>query len=175
MLSSSKSSSTKISIISSGKLPIYRRTSTLKCDFNKVALQLYWNYTSAWMFSCKFAAYFQNSFSQKHLWVTASDRLERDHQPKQFHCFQSKLFPLCLGTWPYRVNNSSNSLRHSLSARCAYITWTGKVATMIDTWLVFPNRNFLLKIFSRALLISVSLYLYKWYTTDINNWYQCNY
>ena len=43
-----------------------------KCDFNKVALQLYWNHTSAWVFSCKFAAYFQNNFSQEHLWVAAS-------------------------------------------------------------------------------------------------------
>ena len=34
---------------------IYRRTSMLKCDFNKVAKQ--------WVFSCKFAAYFQNTFS----------------------------------------------------------------------------------------------------------------
>ena len=35
-----------------------------KCDFNKVAkqLQLYWNRTSVWVFSCKFAAYFQNTF-----------------------------------------------------------------------------------------------------------------
>ena len=31
---------------------IYRRTSMPKCDFNKVE-----NQTSAWMFSCKFAAY----------------------------------------------------------------------------------------------------------------------
>ena len=37
---------------------IYRRTLMPNCDFNKVALQLYWNCTSAWMFSCKFAAYF---------------------------------------------------------------------------------------------------------------------
>ena len=29
---------------------------------HKVALQLYWNHTSAWVFSCKFAAYFQNTF-----------------------------------------------------------------------------------------------------------------
>ena len=41
---------------------IYRRTSMPKCDFNKVALQFYWNHTSAWVFSCKFAAYFQNNF-----------------------------------------------------------------------------------------------------------------
>ena len=30
---------------------IYRRTPMAKCDFNKVALQLYWNRTSAWVFS----------------------------------------------------------------------------------------------------------------------------
>ena len=29
-------------------------------DFTK---QLYWNHTSAWVFSCKFAAYFKNTFS----------------------------------------------------------------------------------------------------------------
>ena len=33
-----------------------------KCGFNKVAKQLYWNHISAWVFSCKFAAFFQNTF-----------------------------------------------------------------------------------------------------------------
>ena len=34
-----------------------------KYDFNKVALQLYSNHTSAWLFSCKFAAHiFRTSF-----------------------------------------------------------------------------------------------------------------
>ena len=51
---------------------IYRRIPMPKCDFNKVALQLYWNRTSAWASSCKFAAYFQNTFFKKHLWVAAS-------------------------------------------------------------------------------------------------------
>ena len=37
---------------------IYRGTPMPKCDFNKVAKQLYWNRTSAWVF-CKFAADFQ--------------------------------------------------------------------------------------------------------------------
>ena len=37
---------------------IYRRTP--KCDFNKVALQLY--HTLELVFSCKFAAYFQITF-----------------------------------------------------------------------------------------------------------------
>ena len=44
-----------------------------KCDFDKVAKQLYWNCTSAWVFFCKFAAYFQNTFLQEHLWVAVSD------------------------------------------------------------------------------------------------------
>ena len=44
-----------------------------KCDLNKVAKQLYLNRTSAWVFSCKFAAYFQNTFSMEHLWVAASE------------------------------------------------------------------------------------------------------
>ena len=37
---------------------ISRRTPTPKCDFNKVA-----NRTSARVFSCKFAAYFRNTFT----------------------------------------------------------------------------------------------------------------
>ena len=28
------------------------------CDFNKAAKQLYWNHTLAWVFPCKFGAYF---------------------------------------------------------------------------------------------------------------------
>ena len=42
----------------------YRRTSMPKCDFNKVAKQLVWNHTSAWVFSCKFAAIFRTPFSK---------------------------------------------------------------------------------------------------------------
>ena len=36
---------------------IYKRTLMLKFDLNKAAMQLYLIYTSAWLFSCKFAAY----------------------------------------------------------------------------------------------------------------------
>ena len=42
---------------------IYGKTPMSKWDFNKVAKQLYWNHTSAWVLSCKFAGYFQNIFS----------------------------------------------------------------------------------------------------------------
>ena len=49
---------------------IYRGTPKLKCNFNKVVSQLYWNYTSIWVFSCKLVAYFQNSFLKEHFrWV----------------------------------------------------------------------------------------------------------
>ena len=41
---------------------IYMRTHMPKCDFN-TSLQIYWNQTLAWAFSCKFAAYVQNTFS----------------------------------------------------------------------------------------------------------------
>ena len=41
---------------------IYRKTSMSKCDFNIVAL-FFKNHTSARVFSCKFTAYFQNTFS----------------------------------------------------------------------------------------------------------------
>ena len=51
---------------------ICSRTPMPKCDLNKVALQLYWNHTLAWVFSCKFAAYFQNTFYKEHLWMAAS-------------------------------------------------------------------------------------------------------
>ena len=42
---------------------IYRRKPMPKCDFNKLSLRLYWNHTSAWVFSCKSVAYLQNTFS----------------------------------------------------------------------------------------------------------------
>ena len=41
---------------------IYRRAPMSKCGFNKVEKQVYWNYTSSLVFSCKLAAYFKNTF-----------------------------------------------------------------------------------------------------------------
>ena len=46
----------------------------------EVAKQLYWNHTSAWVFSCKFCADFQDTFSSEHLW-TAASRLLKDNFP----------------------------------------------------------------------------------------------
>ena len=64
----------------------------------KLKKQLYWNYTSTWLFSFKFAAYFQNTFSEAHLWRVASECL----------CWQieytSDLAIKCIATI-YRVSN----------------------------------------------------------------------
>ena len=51
---------------------INRGTSMPLWDFNKVAKKLYWNHTLEWVFSCIFAAYLQNTFSEEHLWMAAS-------------------------------------------------------------------------------------------------------
>ena len=39
------------------------------------AMQLYWNHTSAWVISSKFAAFLQNTFSEELLWRAASGHL----------------------------------------------------------------------------------------------------
>ena len=46
-----------------------------RCDLGKrcSGLQLYWNCTSAWVFSCKFPAYFKSTFSSEHLWTAVSE------------------------------------------------------------------------------------------------------
>ena len=51
---------------------IYRKIPMQKCEFSKVADQIYWNHTSIWVFSCKFAAYLQKSCFDKTLWATTS-------------------------------------------------------------------------------------------------------
>ena len=63
--------------ISTKKKKVFRSippdTPMPKCDFNKVARQLSRNRTSALVLSCKFAAYFQNTFLQQHLSRDAFD------------------------------------------------------------------------------------------------------
>ena len=69
---------------------VYRRTPLPKCDFIEITHfywflifywfffpRFYWNHTSAWVFSFKFSAYFQNAISKEHLWVAASESLSK--------------------------------------------------------------------------------------------------
>ena len=84
-----------------------------KCDFNKIALQLYWNRTSAWMFPCILATYFQSTFSFEHLWTTAFVNVYEIH-----------LFILCfmlfyvLSANPIKWSNTLKQFVGNLPANC---------------------------------------------------------
>ena len=46
-------------------------------------LALYWNHTSEWLFPCKLAAYFQNTFLWEDLWWAASECPNRNYRLKK--------------------------------------------------------------------------------------------
>ena len=83
---------------------INRRTPMSKYNFNEVSLQLYWNRTLAWVFSCKFTAYYQNTFLQVHLWGAASVHV--NYMQNYFQLFSGNCFSkYCIYTgvcvpWP---------------------------------------------------------------------------
>ena len=81
-----------------------------KCDFNKVAKQLYWNCTLAWMFSRKLAVYSQNTFFQEHLWMAPSE-INTKTKLILAHVFQMSVLDV----------NKRNKKPHS-SVYC-FITW----------------------------------------------------
>ena len=60
------------------------------------AKQLYWNCTLVWVFSCKFAAYFQNTFSQEHLWIAAFDTPSVSWKKSKYVDFQRKTYNISL-------------------------------------------------------------------------------
>ena len=89
---------------------IYRKTTMPKCDFNKVAKQLYWNHTLAWVFFCKFTSYLQKTFSYCY----------------HLHCFNSKsskkssvklCFNCCLWALLLLVYNDSEAAVHRCSSK----------------------------------------------------------
>ena len=47
--------------------------------------QRYWDRTSAWVFSCKFAEYFQNTFFSEHLWTTAFEKIQSILRNIEYH------------------------------------------------------------------------------------------
>ena len=67
-------------------------------------------HTSTWVFSCKFAAYFQNTFSWELLWMAASERSVPDLR-KVFEEF-SKRMPI---KWNFR-NDISDEFNETCSA-----------------------------------------------------------
>ena len=108
-------------------LQIYRRTLMPKCDFNKIALQLYWNRTSAWMFSCKFATYFQSTSSFEHLWTTAFVNVYEIHlfilcfMYKSKHGYNPRVFGYMfnpLSANPIKWSNTLKEFVGNLPANC---------------------------------------------------------
>ena len=100
----------------------YRRTPMPKCNFNKVAKQLYWNHTSAWVFSCNFATYFQNTFPWEHFWVTASllyQHILSDIMDENWIWKQLCVTMIVIKFRPFGRNKEGN---HKASAMQAHIT-----------------------------------------------------
>ena len=91
--------------------------------------QLYWNQTSSWVFSCKFAAYFQNTFSKEHLWVAASvhhtkNNLNELYIETWFNCCQQLPNWACIEI----LNDSITWTDHPIHCRvrlCKFISPAG--------------------------------------------------
>ena len=100
----------------------YKRKAMPKCYFNKFALQLYWNRTLAWVFPCKFAVCFQNTFSWEHHWTTASNLSKRKILMNAFFDSQFKYCPLI----SMCHSRSNKSKINRLDERWLRIIYNGK-------------------------------------------------
>ena len=77
---------------------------------------LYWNRTSAWVFCCKFAAYFQNTFSPEHLLMAASETNLKMLNKRFKYCQDDIMMLLCVH------NRFSFSYQfYNVSMLCYYI------------------------------------------------------
>ena len=92
---------------------VYRRTSMPKCDFNKIA-----NHTSAGVFSCKFAAYFQNTFSNEHLWMAAYEEIcfTTAQFSVYFQACNQQFFRVREVCWSKRIPTNISSATHKRKA-----------------------------------------------------------
>ena len=85
------------------------------------ALQLYWKHISGWVFSYKFDAYFQSTFSLEHHWLAASNPL------KFFRDLNWAWTNLCLFTC-YKISSFSESLSrkkfHLNNITYRKVSWT---------------------------------------------------
>ena len=66
-----------------------RRTPMPKCDFNKFALQLYWNHTSAWAFSCEFSCEFDC------FWLSLFHFFKNSQHPEKWSVSFQNFFRKC--------------------------------------------------------------------------------
>ena len=115
----------------------FQKTPISKCDFNKMAKELYWNHTSAWVFPCKFTAYFQNTFLKEHLWRAASmiNTAVYEHDTATINHDSNSNSNNNIYTWlnPLSANpaNWSNTLKQFVG-RCQRIIWV--CLTILQGW-----------------------------------------
>ena len=123
---------------------IYRITSMPKCDFNKLAKQLYWNRTSAWVFSWKLAAYFQNTFLDGCFWVyymTEKDggkyfrRLDLEERDKT--CLLKHMYKM-------RPNSSLECGRINLNTVCSVKENVTLICLPNEAWMLLHMKKVLI-------------------------------
>ena len=115
------------------------------------ALQLYWNHTSAWVFSCKFAAYFQNNFSSEHLWTASGFNMSPNNSNHKYfmNCFSldnlikqptcvKSVSPACIDL--IITNQKSLFWNHAL-LRPVYWTITRSITTILRKTLTRENTK----------------------------------
>ena len=85
---------------------IYKRTPMPKRDFNKVTKQLYWNHTSGWVFSCKFAHVFGAPSSKNTSgWLLLWRPLKRNKIQTLFHSWFTRNYTF-VPTLPFWTGGS---------------------------------------------------------------------
>ena len=115
----------------------FQRTPMSKCDFNKMARQLYWNHTSAWVLPCKFTACFQNTFLKEHLWRAASvnNTVVYEHDTATINHDSNSNSNNNICTWlnPLSANPTkwSNILKQFVGC-CRRIVWV--CLTILQSW-----------------------------------------
>ena len=105
------------------------RTLMPKCDFSKVSKQVYWNHTSAWVLSCKFATYFQNTFSWDQTFTAASGYHSQLIQQLETFLLLRVVQYIVLSKWKYSIIfQVTRSRVPVIAASCNYLcSWFNQV------------------------------------------------
>ena len=127
-----------------------------KCDFSKSANQFYWNYTLAWVFSYKFTAPFQNTFSYERLWTAVSascnkffvfQNLKIHIMERKGHDFTLPLFNKTEFIWPICSHLRTECEKTLIRWNTVSLPFPGVITTAHHTKLLFKtHRNTLLNI-----------------------------
>ena len=122
-----------------------------RCSYKRGILKIC-SITSAWVFSCTFAAYFQNTFSKEHLWRSASEIYCKISPTRVFSQEQQKIlldsFTTACDCFPYIFFIQTIS---KLKRPCKNKVWD---CFMLALSTVYKNRRVFLKTFFLKELMS---------------------